>query len=183
MPKFSCSFVLVSYSYNKDPLYLSYEIPQLAAEVLTPICQLFVVNVLCQDPSWKTYIISLILVCNYTYFVYKSLEVVFLPVFLSSYFVNFLMNMLICHCLFNRSNPTLKVFLSKVNNLLIFHIFIFLISKIYSMKRDPPLFTGKLLIKFQNILRNTTQVIIRHRVKILFSVISSPITLERQKWK
>jgi hypothetical protein len=36
-----------------------------------------------------------------------------------------------------------------------------------------------------HILRNTTQVIIhvRHRVKILFSVISSPITLERQKWK
>jgi hypothetical protein len=51
------------------------------------------------------------------------------------------------------------------------------------MKGDPPLFTGQLLIKFQNILRNTTQVIIRHRVKILFSVISSPITLERQKWK
>ena len=50
-------------------------------------------------------------------------------------------------------------------------------------ERDPPLFTGKLLIKFQNILRNTTQVIIRHRVKFLFSVISSPITLERQKWK
>jgi hypothetical protein len=50
-------------------------------------------------------------------------------------------------------------------------------------KRDPPLFTGKLLIKFQNILRNTTQVIIRHRVNILFSVISSPIILERQKWK
>ena len=50
-------------------------------------------------------------------------------------------------------------------------------------ERDPPLFTAKLLIKFQNILRNTTQVIIRHRVKILFSVISSPITLERQKWK
>jgi hypothetical protein len=47
-------------------------------------------------------------------------------------------------------------------------------------ERDPPLFTGKLLIKFQNILRNT-KVIIRHRVKILFSVISSPITLERQK--
>jgi hypothetical protein len=41
-------------------------------------------------------------------------------------------------------------------------------------ERDPALFTGKLLIKFQNILRNTTQVIIRHRVKILFSVISSP---------
>jgi hypothetical protein len=50
-------------------------------------------------------------------------------------------------------------------------------------ERDPPLFTDKLLIKFQNILRNTTQVIIRHRVKILFSVISSPITLEQQKWK
>jgi hypothetical protein len=50
-------------------------------------------------------------------------------------------------------------------------------------ERDPSLFTGKLRIKFQNILRNTTQVIIRHRVKILFSVISSPITLERQKWK
>jgi hypothetical protein len=50
-------------------------------------------------------------------------------------------------------------------------------------ERDPTLFTGKLLIKFQNILRNTTQVIIRHRVKILFSVISSPINLERQKWK
>jgi two-component sensor histidine kinase len=49
--------------------------------------------------------------------------------------------------------------------------------------RDPPLFTGKLLMKFQNILRNTTQVIIQHRVKILFSVISSPITLEQQKWK
>ena len=50
-------------------------------------------------------------------------------------------------------------------------------------ERDPPLFTGKLLIKFQNILRNTTQVIIRHRVKFLFSVKSSPITLEWQKWK
>jgi hypothetical protein len=31
------------------------------------------------------------------------------------------------------------------------------------------------------ILRNTTQVIIRHRVKIKFSVISNPITQERQK--
>jgi hypothetical protein len=48
---------------------------------------------------------------------------------------------------------------------------------------DHPLFTSKMLIKFQNILRNTTQVIILHRVKILFSVISSPITLEQQKWK
>ena len=47
-------------------------------------------------------------------------------------------------------------------------------------ERDPPLFTGKLLIIFQNILRNTTQVI-RHRVKIIFFIISSPITLERQK--
>jgi hypothetical protein len=55
--------------------------------------------------------------------------------------------------------------------------------KIVKNERDPRLFTGKLLRKFQNILRNTTQVIIRHRVKILFSVISSPITLERQKWK
>jgi hypothetical protein len=36
---------------------------------------------------------------------------------------------------------------------------------------------------FWNLIRNTTQVIIRHRVKIRFSVISSPITLERQKWK
>ena len=53
--------------------------------------------------------------------------------------------------------------------------------KIVKIERDPPLFTGKLLIKFQNILRNTTQVIIRHRIIILFSVISSPITLERQK--
>ena len=31
-------------------------------------------------------------------------------------------------------------------------------------ERDPPLFTGKLLIKFQNILRNTSQVIVRHRI-------------------
>jgi hypothetical protein len=53
--------------------------------------------------------------------------------------------------------------------------------KIVQNERDPPLVTGKLLIKLQNNLRNTTQVIIRHRVKILFSVISSPITLERQK--
>jgi hypothetical protein len=39
--------------------------------------------------------------------------------------------------------------------------------KIVKNERDPPFFTSKLLIKFQNILRNTTQVIIRHRVKIL----------------
>jgi hypothetical protein len=45
--------------------------------------------------------------------------------------------------------------------------------KIIKNERDPPFFTGKLLIKFQKILRNTTQVIIRHKVKILFSVISS----------
>jgi two-component sensor histidine kinase len=50
-------------------------------------------------------------------------------------------------------------------------------------ERHHPLFTGKVLIKFQNILRSTTQVIIRHRVKILFSIISSPITLELQKCK
>jgi hypothetical protein len=31
-------------------------------------------------------------------------------------------------------------------------------------ERDHPLFTGNLLIKFQNILRNTTQVLIRHRM-------------------
>jgi hypothetical protein len=49
--------------------------------------------------------------------------------------------------------------------------------KIIKNERDPSLFTGKLLIKFLNILRNTTQVIIWHRVKILFSIISSPITL------
>ena len=52
--------------------------------------------------------------------------------------------------------------------------------KIVKNERDPLLFTGNLVIKFQNTLRNTTQVIIRHRVNILFSVISSPITLERQ---
>jgi hypothetical protein len=32
-------------------------------------------------------------------------------------------------------------------------------------ERDPPLFTGKLLIKFENILRNTTQVIIQNVLK------------------
>jgi hypothetical protein len=53
-------------------------------------------------------------------------------------------------------NETLKIYLTtKV--------------KIVKNERDPPLFIGKLLIKFQNILRNTTQVIIRHRIKILFS--------------
>ena len=63
--------------------------------------------------------------------------------------------------------------------------------KIVKNERDTPFFTGKLLIKFQNILRNTTQVIVRHRVKIRhtcrvkiqFSIISSPITRERQKRK
>jgi hypothetical protein len=55
--------------------------------------------------------------------------------------------------------------------------------KIVKNERAATLFAGKLLIKFQNILRNTIQVIIQHRVKILFSVISSPITLERQKRK
>jgi hypothetical protein len=33
--------------------------------------------------------------------------------------------------------------------------------KIVKNEREPPLFTSKLLIKFQNILRNTSQVIIR----------------------
>jgi hypothetical protein len=32
--------------------------------------------------------------------------------------------------------------------------------KIIKNERDAPLFTGKLVIEFQNILRNTTQVII-----------------------
>ena len=36
--------------------------------------------------------------------------------------------------------------------------------KIIKNERDPPLFNSKLLIKFQNILRNTTQVIVRHRI-------------------
>jgi hypothetical protein len=36
--------------------------------------------------------------------------------------------------------------------------------KIVKNERDPPLFTGKLLIKFLNILRNTPQVIVRHRI-------------------
>jgi hypothetical protein len=47
--------------------------------------------------------------------------------------------------------------------------------KIVKNEIDPTLFTGKLLIKFQNILRNATQVNIRHREKILFSAISSPV--------
>jgi hypothetical protein len=55
--------------------------------------------------------------------------------------------------------------------------------KIVNNERDPPLFTGKLLIKFQNILRNTTQVIIRHRVKILFSVISREQSVMFWLWK
>jgi ATP-dependent protease HslVU (ClpYQ) peptidase subunit len=33
--------------------------------------------------------------------------------------------------------------------------------KIVKKERDPPLFIGELLIKFQKILRSTTQVIIR----------------------
>jgi hypothetical protein len=47
---------------------------------------------------------------------------------------------------------------------------IFTLCRMITVKneRDPPLFTAKLLIKFQNILRNTTQVIIRHRVKSYF---------------
>jgi hypothetical protein len=36
--------------------------------------------------------------------------------------------------------------------------------KIVKNERDPPLFTSKQLIKFEKILRNTTEVIIRHRI-------------------
>jgi hypothetical protein len=36
--------------------------------------------------------------------------------------------------------------------------------KIVKKVRDPPLFTSKQLIKFKKILRNTTQVIVRHRI-------------------
>jgi hypothetical protein len=54
----------------------------------------------------------------------------------------------------------------------------------YPMSYDNLGSVSQNVLKFyQNILRNTTQVIIRHRVKILFSVISSSITLERQKRK
>jgi hypothetical protein len=58
--------------------------------------------------------------------------------------------------------------------------------KIVKNERDPRLFTGKLVIKFQNILRNTTQVIIRHRVKIIFSVLNVVRMDERcefDEWK
>jgi hypothetical protein len=51
----------------------------------------------------------------------------------------------------------------------------FIFDVLTKNERDPPLFTGKLLIKFQNILRNTTQVIIRHSLKILFSIISRDV--------
>jgi hypothetical protein len=36
--------------------------------------------------------------------------------------------------------------------------------KIIKNKRDPPLITSKQLLKFKKILRNTTQVIVRHRI-------------------
>ena len=36
--------------------------------------------------------------------------------------------------------------------------------KIVKNERDPPLFTSKQLIKFKKNLRNTTQVIVRHRI-------------------
>jgi hypothetical protein len=45
--------------------------------------------------------------------------------------------------------------------------------KIVKNDTDPPLFTGKLLIKFQNILRNTTQVIIRQGKNPIFRHIKS----------
>ena len=36
--------------------------------------------------------------------------------------------------------------------------------KIVKNESDPPLFTSKQLINFKKILRNTTQVIVRHRI-------------------
>jgi hypothetical protein len=36
--------------------------------------------------------------------------------------------------------------------------------RIIKNERDPPLFTGELQIKFQNILKKTTQVIVWHRI-------------------
>jgi len=36
--------------------------------------------------------------------------------------------------------------------------------KIVKYERDPPLFISKQLIKFKKILRNTTQVIVQHRI-------------------
>jgi hypothetical protein len=36
--------------------------------------------------------------------------------------------------------------------------------KIVKNERDPPLFTSKQLINYEKILRNTTQVIVRHRL-------------------
>jgi hypothetical protein len=36
--------------------------------------------------------------------------------------------------------------------------------KIIKNERDPPLITSKQLLKFKKILRNTTQVIVRHRI-------------------
>jgi hypothetical protein len=64
-------------------------------------------------------------------------------------------------------------------------------------ERDPPLFTGKLLIKFHNILRNTTQVIIRHpischikfnnsgtaKVKIVKNERDHPVVNCRDEWQ
>jgi hypothetical protein len=54
--------------------------------------------------------------------------------------------------------------------------------KIVKNERDPLLFTSKLLIKFQNILRNTTQVIIRHRVSYdnLSNVSQNVLKFEQQ---
>jgi hypothetical protein len=45
--------------------------------------------------------------------------------------------------------------------------------KIVKNERDPPVFTSKLLIKFQNILRNNTQVIIRQGKNLIFCHIKS----------
>jgi hypothetical protein len=38
-------------------------------------------------------------------------------------------------------------------------------------ERDPPLFSGKLLIKFQNILRNTSQVMVKRGGSLSFLTI------------
>jgi hypothetical protein len=61
---------------------------------------------------------------------------------------------------------------TKTNNVKKNHIFHHIKSnnsgtakvKIVKNERDPPLFTSKQLIKFQKILRNTTQVIVRHGI-------------------
>jgi hypothetical protein len=52
--------------------------------------------------------------------------------------------------------------------------------KIVKNERDPPLFTGKLLIKFQNILRNTTKLSynIGWSISFLVGTISNVLVME-----